>query len=1164
MKAAILFCFSLFIFGTSYGQLTWSSGIPLNTDYDNSYSPMETVMYDNDVYQISDSIGSYIEITRYNSKTSQWEDITKIYNADYNFAFRTAILNDNLYIFVSGSSMITSYKYNFTTKVLSSCVGTLTATVSSSWIIKYAPGGSLFYLAYVDNDIDVHLGKFDTASEQFTDFNYTSFINPTGTDLSNSKLALYISNTDLYLGASGAVNRLGKASLSNLGAFQYYNNADTNDGYMKLNGSLLVNGFYYLTGDGQSAPYITVQDAASYTGYEEPLGNMNVDITTASSTANTFYTWANDYESMETAAYAFLVSPFSTAGDGSNYNKFYLYRKDNGSNVWDSLGPKIEMGIYDVTPNTLRLSLENTHQTHMDVNYASVDGEYFFKVLNNVPSIIPASETASSGMCGGHNNLIYPQLEFEDADNDLIRILSVTSSNGNVQNAYAVPIGTDNSTSPGISKFAIYGFVQTQGTTSITITYTDGWNIFTNTLNPINISGNALNITFAPELSHLCNNENMINLSDYVSYVDQGVFSINGTVVPNGLIDGTVYSVTQPTGSLTYDINVDGCIIQTGTGYNFVNAGSVTVTTLPATCGNTDGSAQVTYTPGSAPTYTVEWSTGEGGSTISNLAPGAYYFHVVDSYGCHVTGFAGIETSSIGVTETITPISCYGAQDGQLSVSVTGPVNYSVLWSNGYSTPTIDNLDAGTYWVTVRDLDNNCEVTYNYTITEPAEITAFFSSVEPTCGLSNGNIYGTYNGGTGTLIFDWLSSTQTTADLYSVPHGYYEVEVTDGAGCIDTFAYQLDNYQAIDIDETIFPTTCNLATGAIYLMLQQDPNGGAVVPDAISWSNGSIGPIIGSLATGTYTVEVISTDINPPYEQCYASKQIFVPIKAPIGQPICIVTVDTATTTNLVVWSRSELYGIDHYNIYRENAVAGEFTLIDTVDFNNLSVFNDVVASPMDKSWRYKMSQVNECGIESPVSIPHKTLHLNTIDIVPNQSVNILWDDYEGPIGSAEYVVWRHSDQNGWQALTPSVAVGTTNFVDANTINLTGLDYYIEMVLDAPCTAEKAQDFNTTRSNKDKGAFSAGSGTGNSNNGLSENNFAYTVYPNPVTDQLNIVITENGIGQQYRVYSAMGQELLSSVISGATVQIDLSSLADGIYYLEIEGSSEVIPVVKQH
>lgn len=1161
MKSVLITLAVLFCFGTSHAQLTWSSGIPANPDYLNNYVPMENVMYNNDVYEVYDSGVNDLKVARYNSQTGQWSIVQTVNNPGTNVRYRSAIIGDNWFIVVAGLSDTKVYKFNFTAQTLNLCPGTLPWVPDACWVSKNNPGGNEFSLAYTVNSTDVYLSIFDATTETFSGSDYTSLLNSAGADLSSSGVELYLSTNDVYVGVSGAVNRLLKAALTNISSPTYYNSAGTNDGYFRLNGSNLINGFYYLTGDGQSEPYITVQNATNYEGYESQLTDADININTSTTTPNTFYTWQNDHESLEHAAYAFLASPFSTVNNGSNYDKFYVYRKDNGTNNWDSLGPKIEYGIYDVTPNTLRLSLENSHQQHLLTGYASTDGEFYFKVLNNKPSVITASQSISSGMCGGHNNLIYPQLEIEDADNDYIRILSVTSTNGNVQNAYAVAIGTDNSSSPGWSKFAIYGFVQTQGNTQIIVTYTDGWNVFTDTLNSITIVGTAPNIVFDSSISHLCSNENMISLSDYVNYVDQGVFSINGQIIPNGIINGIEYYNSQPSGSLDYKINVDGCIVETGASYNFVLAGTASATTTNATCGGSNGSATATYTAGTSTNFTVEWSTGEITPTINNLNPGAYYYQVTDDNGCHATGFAGVGTVSITATETITNVSCYGLSDGELSIVVSGPTNYQTIWSNGYSTPTIQNLSAGTYWVTIYDLDGDCQVTYNYTVTQPAQLHAAFAELEPACGLTNGAIYGTYSGGAGGYTYNWLNQGQTLPDLNNVGYGFYEVEVTDVNGCIDTFGHQLDNFQALDIKETISSATCNLSNGAVFVNLQADPNGGTTVPLSINWSNGAIGNSNGNLSSGSYTVDVVNTISIIPFTECHAMKTFFVPIKAPIIQPICLVTVDTLTTTNLVVWAPSDYYGIDHYKIYRENSAAGEYSLIDTVDYDNLSVFNDVVASPEHRSWRYRISQVNECGIESPISPAHKTLHLTTFDVQADESVDIFWDDYEGNINAANYHVWRHTDQNDWEDVG-TVPVGTTIYNDLPPTGITGLDYYIEMVLQTPCTAEKAQDFNTTRSNKDKGAFKVGEGTGNSNNELGENSFSYQLYPNPFTSNLVVDITQNGIGQDLLVFNTNGQLLKTIRIESAHEVIDLSSLSQGLYYIRIEGSPNNLSIVK--
>ncbi len=1162
MKSLIVFLGALFFAGSSYAQLTWSSGLPTNPGPTSTYTTTETVMYNNDVYQIYDANANDLQVSRYDSETGQWIALDLLNNPNYNYQYRSAIIGNVWYIVVGGSSSASVFKFDFITEQLTLCPGSLPWQVGDQWNIKCDPGSNEFYLAYVVNDTDVYMSVFDAATEQFNGYDYTPLLNSGGTDLSSASLELYLGNSDIWVGVSGAVNRLVKASLSNLSSPTYYNVNGTNDGYFRLNSTPLINGFYYLTGDGQSDPFVTVQNSTNYEGYEQVISDVDVNINTSTSTANTFYTWQTDHESLEHAAYAFLVSPFSTMGSGSVYDKFYVYRKDNGTNVWDSLGPKIEFGIYDTYPNSLRLSLENSNQQHILVNYGAVDGEYFFKVLNNKPSVIPASQTTSSSMCGGHNNLIYPQLEIEDADMDHIRILSVTSGNGYVQNAYAVPIGEDNSSSPGISKFAIYGFVQTQGNTQITVTYTDGWNVFNEVLNSITIVGTAPSIIFNSALSHLCDNETNISLPEYVNYYDNGTFRINGQIIPNGLINGVELSATQPSGSFTYDANVDGCIVSTGASYNFVQAGTATVNTVPATCGATDGAATVVYTNGTSSNITVEWSTGENTATITNLTPGAYYYHVTDEYGCHVTGFGGVETAAITVTESITNASCYGDNDGSIGITVNGPANYSVIWSNGYSTPTISNLTAGQYWVTVQDQANGCQVTYNYEVTEPAKISAFFSEDEPTCGASDGSIYGIYTGGSGSYTYEWLGTPQVTADLYNVGYGNYEVVVHDLNGCVDTFNYDLNEEQALSISEIIYPTSCIYNTGAIQLSFTADPDGGTLPPTAIEWSNGSTDAINGSLASGTYSVVVTNTETTLPFNACHSIKSFFVPVKAPTIQPICIVTVDSVTTTNLVIWERTENYGIHHYNIYRENTEAGAFSLIDTVNYTTESIFNDVVASPMDRSWRYRISQVNDCGVESPLSLPHKTLHLNAIENLGNGTYEVLWDDYEGFIDASEYRIVRISDQNGWEMLPTAIPVGTTAFTDSPPAGLTGIDYVVKMITQTGCTAEKIQDFNTTRSNKEKGNFIVGQGTGDSNNELNENSFSFSLYPNPFSNSIEIEISEAGVGQLMFVYNPNGQLLKTIQINDVHQTIDLSALSQGLYYIKIDGSPNNFTIVK--
>jgi hypothetical protein len=125
----------------------------------------------------------------------------------------------------------------------------------------------------------------------------------------------------------------------------------------------------------------------------------------------------------------------------------------------------------------------------------------------------------------------------------------------------------------------------------------------------------------------------------------------------------------------------------------------------------------------------------------------------------------------------------------------------------------------------------------------------------------------------------------------------------------------------------------------------------------------------------------------------------------------------------------------------------------------------------------------------------------------------------------------------------------------------------VEIELDEQCTAViwRAQDFNSARSNKDKGQFSAGNGTGDSNNDLSESYLSsIVVSPNPTNGMLSIRQAE-GRKVLIQVRSLEGQLMQLLATSSLHEQIDLGSYANGIYFvtLVMDDARQTLRIVKQ-
>jgi len=68
----------------------------------------------------------------------------------------------------------------------------------------------------------------------------------------------------------------------------------------------------------------------------------------------------------------------------------------------------------------------------------------------------------------------------------------------------------------------------------------------------------------------------------------------------------------------------------------------------------------------------------------------------------------------------------------------------------------------------------------------------------------------------------------------------------------------------------------------------------------------------------------------------------------------------------------------------------------------------------------------------------------------------------------------------------------------------------------------------------------------------------YVVYPNPVVDQLNVVIDQSSIGKEYTITDMSGKILMKNKIPSQEFQIDMSGLSGGVYKIEIGGSVKLI------
>lgn len=258
-------------------------------------------------------------------------------------------------------------------------------------------------------------------------------------------------------------------------------------------------------------------------------------------------------------------------------------------------------------------------------------------------------------------------------------------------------------------------------------------------------------------------------------------------------------------------------------------------------CVNPNGSATAVAS-GSPGGFTYLWSPGgQTTATAVNLATGSYTVVATDNNGCSASVSVTIADNRASVSVTVNVVSnvtrCTNP-NGSVQAVPAPPGTYTYSWSPGGGTSaSLNNLDAGTYSVTVTD-NNGCSAAGSAIVGISVNFptAAATATNETSASANDGTATVTASGGTGSYTYSWNTvPVQTTATATGLDAGTYTVTVTDQAGCTAAATVTVGTSVGIGgaddvLSFLLFP---NPASDAVHLKLELNDSRDV----AVAWYN---------------------------------------------------------------------------------------------------------------------------------------------------------------------------------------------------------------------------------------------------------------------------------------------------------------------------------------
>lgn len=303
--------------------------------------------------------------------------------------------------------------------------------------------------------------------------------------------------------------------------------------------------------------------------------------------------------------------------------------------------------------------------------------------------------------------------------------------------------------------------------------------------------------------------------------------------------------------------------------------------------------------------------------------------------------------------------------------------------------------------------------------------------------------------------------------------------------------------------------------------------------------SGATGQTYYASQNGTYTVRSGCSGMSAPFN--------INQITNTVQPPICMVTVDSLSQFNVIMWDKTGYNNIDTFIIFRE-ITTNNYQPVGRVPYDSLSLFVDTTATlyfpntgnPNTGTYRYKLGAVDTCGNLGQLGPYHNTIYIS------NNAGTFTWTQLYTIEGSGNpvnaYVLMRDDFSTGnWQAINSVAGTQQTIIDPAYAAWQATASWRVQTLWSISCVPTRLDQNPLAVTTSKSNVLGISSSTE-----VVELGDLVHVMPNPATDFFEVKL--NGL----RLHSIQFVDISGKLIMNSEhSRFETGTLSSGIYLLKI-------------